>query len=200
MQRPSLLKAALDDHRQGSLSSEVGSGQTLTTSSRPWCSCQPRVRKHGSKKYFWNTIFFIRSTDKNSHTSQCPLIKYAKSQTTCFGVNVLFCNYFLKGILFASMLATTGAGGWSISPNLGFRNTVNDSPAFAIVYQLGGVQVNKESGRMESVICCPSHIQAAIQQLQEVFAEGRASPSDLDILGDTILHVSETNDISPPEN
>jgi hypothetical protein len=45
---------------------------------------------------------------------------------------------------------------------------------------------------IESVLSSPGRIQAAIQQLQEAFAGGKASPSDLTVRGGTILHVSET--------
>ena len=78
-----------------------------------------------------------------------------------------------------------GAGGLSISPSLTIRGFVFDkSPAFAL---LDGYSDSWEPIRPVETISVK--IYETIENLGRLFAEGKASPSDVDSKGDTLMHV-----------
>ena len=72
----------------------------------------------------------------------------------------------------------------SISPSLSFRGLVApDSPAFSLIDNL------RLSSKL-SAIKCASHVEKQVQDLRRMFDEGHASPFDIDIHGNTLIHVS----------
>ena len=90
----------------------------------------------------------------------------------------------MAGVLQASFLCTKGAGGMSLSPSLSFRGVVaSDSPAFSLINNL---RQCVEFSADEWV----SHVEGQLQELRRIFDEGRASPYDIDIHGNTLIHVS----------
>ena len=79
----------------------------------------------------------------------------------------------------ASFACTMGAGGASLTPSLSFRNVVaHDSPAFAIMS-------NFKSGNLDC-----RRVDKEFQDLRQLFQERRASPYDVNVDGNTLLHVS----------
>ena len=82
------------------------------------------------------------------------------------------------------MSFTRGAGGFSISPRLSFVNVVPwDSPAFALL----------EAYKMDwdGVLKNPSkHAEKILMQMYRLFETGKASSTDVNQYGNTLLHVS----------
>ena len=73
-----------------------------------------------------------------------------------------------------------GAGGASLTPSLNFRNVVaHDSPGFAIIDK---TKCGDHACRLEE----------HIYDLRQLFQERRASPYDIDVHGNTLLHVSKS--------
>ena len=101
-----------------------------------------------------------------------------------------YCGQLLAGVLQASFFCTKGAGGMSLSPSLSFRGVVaSDSPAFLLINNLRtyfGSSANFESSADEWV----SHVEEKMRDLRQIFDERRASPYDVDIHGNTLIHVS----------
>lgn len=82
----------------------------------------------------------------------------------------------------------TKAGVYSISPSLSFRAVVpSDSPAFAA---LNGID---DFSSFESSRELSNALDLLLRQLQGVFRSRAASPYDVDVNGNTILHVSLSN-------
>ena len=86
----------------------------------------------------------------------------------------------LAGVLQASFACTTGAGGASFSPSLNFRNVVgyHNSPTFVTVARIGYEDFEND-------------VQEAIENIRQMFQERQASPYDIDVNGNTLLHVSK---------
>lgn len=84
----------------------------------------------------------------------------------------------------------------SLSPSLSFRGLVaSDSPAFSLMN--GFRQFDSELSVDEWV----AHVEEQLQVLRQIFDERRASPYDIDIRGNTLIHVgrsiSQTGPLTP---
>lgn len=100
-----------------------------------------------------------------------------------------YCGPLLAGVIQASFFCTKGAGGMSISPSLSFRGLVaSDSPAFSLINKI-------RPRRLELLLHefsadeWASRVEERLQDLPRIFDEGRASPYDIDIHGNTLIHV-----------
>ena len=95
-----------------------------------------------------------------------------------------YCGRLLAGVLQASFFCTKGAGGMSLSPSLNFRGVVaSDSPAFSLINNLRPSIKLSADGWV-------SHVEERLQDLRRIFDERRASPYDIDIDGNTLIHVN----------
>ena len=91
-----------------------------------------------------------------------------------------YCSRLLAGALQASLACTVGAGGASFTPSLDFRNVVaHDSPGFALINK---IEYGDHARRIEKYI----------HDLRQLFQERRASPYDVDVDSNTLLHVSKS--------
>lgn len=94
------------------------------------------------------------------------------------------CSKLLARALEASVSFTRGAGGIALSPTLQLRCLVPyDSPAFELIraHDLH----NMTFGDMKIVA------DQRVQILRQMFQDRKASPYDVDINGDNLLHVSD---------
>ena len=99
-----------------------------------------------------------------------------------------FCNFFLNFSIRASLEVTTGAGGFSISPNLDVYPVVSDSsPAFKLLSERDSMIWG---GNMEGVL------QDILKNLAQLFQDGKASPLDTLADGTSLLHVSSSLDLT----
>ena len=98
------------------------------------------------------------------------------------------CSNFLARAVEASFSLTRGAGGTALSPNLQLRCLVAyDSRAFALIREdfPGDVPGDMTLDDMKIVAS------QRVQILRQMFQDGKASPYDVDIDGNTLLHVSD---------
>ncbi|KAH9219366.1 hypothetical protein DL95DRAFT_443461 [Leptodontidium sp. 2 PMI_412] len=96
-----------------------------------------------------------------------------------------FLNAHILGYSIAANFSVTrGAGAFSISPHFMLRAVVPwDSPAFRLLY----VKAMDLSERFSSPI---DHANWAIQELDVLFRKGKASPTDVNPHGTTLLHMA----------
>ena len=139
------------------------SGNTHTIHSHP------RIRQ---KPFYWLRV--------GSHDLSCPVYRFSRNaQYLETGIN--FCSSYLGFSMHATMSITKGAGGFSIGPRLNVRSIVPfNSPAFACLREgLEGRQASDSDDWEGSTLQC----------IRQLFDEGKAAPSDVDLYGHTLLHV-----------
>ena len=166
------------------------------------CSCKPNPNERRPTALFqrtnfklalvskWSLTFEIGST---SHHHSCPLFPKS-ANTTEARVRLSSCGRFLARAIEASISIKRGAGGSSISPVLQCAYVVHDKAAFQLI-DLDW----PESHRDRMMYTCDvdlshlSHLEASldrrIAKLQRLFKAGKASPYDVDLEGNTLLHV-----------
>ena len=157
------------------------------------CSCATLIRRRAATYSFGRINFFRTLVESSSHSFTCPL--YIRTEaTTTLGLKMAFYGRLLAKTVQATISITAGAGGCSINPCLKFHAVVpNDSPAFLI---LNYRAFRKRFPRNQSPTTSPSQsievcdfFQSTLQDLYELFQDGRASPTDTSEFGQTLLHV-----------
>lgn len=162
--------------------SEFGFSEVLHPS-RALCSCKIGSTYESSNLVTGSLNFFRSSAISCIHQNGCPL-RIPPRKKTVIGMRYIRCGLLLSRILTFSISITRGAGGSSISPSLTFRATVsNDSPAFALF----NFDTIRSMTRSQNV----NYYTWATQELYRLFREQKASPSDVDSCGQTLLHVSD---------
>ena len=193
MSLPSLLKSVCE--RSSLMGSPEDRSQRLDLRSRPRyrrtdCKCntkrnrvyhRPMRRKSLGRptNICWNMSFIAQYTD---HEATCPLSAASLGVFTA----TFWAMTFLRGAIDASISITRGAGGFSISPNLQYRRMVpNGSPSFVLVSFR-----RNELREVNTKHALDSLLSVRLMEIQRLFASRQASPYDVNVRGDTILHVS----------
>lgn len=130
-----------------------------------------------------------------NHHRTCPLFASPASTTTA-KIRIKNCGDLLAGAIEASVSIIRGAGGSAISPVLQCARVVSqNNPAFALVslkYNFPAFYLSLNGRKIRSIREWQSHLKINIQQLARMFCDGRASPYDVDLNGNTLLHVRVT--------
>jgi hypothetical protein len=127
------------------------------------CNCRQLVVQQSRRRVFPGFEFFSRVC--HAHRQDCP---YFQSQTTTT----------------ASITFQFGVGDFSISPHLVLRGFAReDSPAFQLWHELGWYQAR-------TLPECIFILRQLPTRLHLLFSQGKASPSEKDAFGGTLLHVS----------
>ena len=126
-----------------------------------------------------------------SHHPGCHL--FVKScSTTVARFCMKRCGAFLSGAIEASISITRGAGGFSISPGLRCARVVPaNNPAFELVARFNEIYWSYGCRRM-NIAELELSLETGIQDLTRLFRDGKASPYDVNLQGDTLLHVRLT--------
>jgi len=185
---PALLASLCDSHhdlRRDSLS-VLQSGITQkprkprsALSKGSFCSCKGQTRtseSHVSSGYL--SAFWSRKTQ---HLPYCPL--YARAERTdTLGAKYTYCSKAIGNSISVATSITRGAGGFAISPWLQFRAVVSEnSPAFALLsHQSAYKTPGNDAEKFADVI---------LEQMYQLFQDGKASPTDVLTDGRTLLHV-----------
>jgi hypothetical protein len=132
------------------------------------------------------SVFYSKETYE-THLLECPFYTSPR-QVRNLGVRFCSVGYFLSAAIMATISITTGSTSFSISPHLSINAAVpSDSPAFALFsYRNLDDDLNPRSTngrRSESARSCEI-LDSTMQRLMRVFAERRASPTELNELGD----------------
>ena len=127
-------------------------------------------------------------TEFMSHHPTCYLFA-TSSSTTVAKFCVKRCGAFLSGAIEATISITRGAGGFSVSPGLRCAHVVpTNNPAFELVGRLKDIYWSFRRRRTDTDEVELS-LKTAIQDLARLFHDGKASPYDVDLQGNTLLHV-----------
>ena len=125
-------------------------------------------------------------TESMSHHPTCHLF-VSSCSTIVAKFRIKRCGAFLAGAIEASISIATGAGGFSINPGL---RCVRVVPASNLAFELLHRLRNKFDTGPEINICeVESSLETSIQDLARLFRDGKASPYDVDLEGNTLLHV-----------
>ena len=152
----------------------------------------PRFGRMSNSK--WKSMIELEST---SHHRTCPLFENL-GNTTRAKFRIKRSGALLAGAVEASITITRGAGGLSISPALRCAHVVpRDSLLFELVNPRGVYSYRlptSPSGRSRSMknSDLESSLEISIRGLVGLFRDGKASPYDVDIEGNTLLHVGLT--------
>ena len=152
------------------------------------CSCATLIRRKAATYSIGRMNFFRTLVESSNHSVTCPL--YIRTEaTTTVGFKIVFYRRLLANIVRATISITTGAGGCSINSGLKFHAVVpSDSPAFLILRNETFRERFHTTLPPQSKEMC-DYLKSALEQLYELFKRGRASPTDTDEYGWTLLHV-----------
>lgn len=148
------------------------------------CNCPKRKKTAG----YWigNTNIFMRFVDSSKHCRNCPF-RFRSTKARMIGLGYFYPNRFLAHAIQATLSLTTGAGGFSISPQLSFRALVpRNSPAFSLVgFGRLGAYMHESNGTSSF----SEYVENALKSLYRLFEDKKASPTDTTAEGETLLIV-----------
>lgn len=183
IKKPSLL-ASISDHQLSPPNTEqfgTGARDLDRTYYRKVCTC--RNTKSASKRRVGLGFWTFTSRDC-LHSDTCSLFHTTPTEER-FGFYWYLATTLASGAIQASITITRGAGGFAISPYLGYSGLLyHGSPAYQLLFNcLRTLQRSR-----------PEDFGKVLNQLdmgmRDVFFSGRGSPKDLTEDGDSILHVS----------
>ena len=155
-----------------------------------WAGCACRYR-NGSQQYSRSQASNSRTTSwsisihsaNRNHDRDCPHSACVETSWS-MRLSLACCSKFLARALQTSLSLARGAGGVALSPNLQLRCLVpSDSPAFALVMEWFPRDIT-----LDNLMIVASQ---RVQTLRQMFQDGKASPYDVEINGNTLLHVSD---------
>lgn len=148
------------------------------------CNCPKQKKMAG----YWigNTNFFMRFVGSSNHCKNCPF-RFDSSKVMMIGFRRFYSGRFLAHTIRGMVTFTTGEGGYSISPQLNFRALVpDDSPAFKLLAKENLINIMNGS-LPESLI---EYFENTLQLLYQLFENKKASPTDINASGETLLSVN----------
>ncbi|KAI9657832.1 MAG: hypothetical protein M1831_004068 [Alyxoria varia] len=171
IQKPSLLQSACDQQRNLNLTLRATNNNSLRRSPR-WLSCNcSRVRAAESFQYTLHGVSLLMLKEA-AHERKCPFYTVSEKSTT-LGARFTLCNSLLRYCVYAALSCTTGAGGFATSPKLELKRIVRpNSPAFKLFRR---DQLDSRFNPPQ-----PGVFNCIMQDLLQLYANGQASPSDVD--------------------
>ena len=150
------------------------------------CSCL-KIKSYTSRSLYLGPVCVENSimTDL-PHERECPLFvangKPSRRRTlSCTAIMKL-----LNSAIRLSFYTNTGAGGFAIGSSVTYFAVVDQetAPAFQVVWLLWECASHK-SPRAYREFC----LRAVLRKLQKTFSSGRASPTEVNIYGESLLHI-----------
>ncbi|RBR27088.1 uncharacterized protein FIESC28_00160 [Fusarium coffeatum] len=150
------------------------------------CSCLVRKSSTAQTYHLGSFLFTDNIVTKESHIEGCPFyvadFKSSRRRTLSIAGIIKSLNCAIQ----LTFCTKTGAGGFAINPSLMHFGVVDKhtAPAFQVLDLLSQCPVYKPQ-EAEHCLC----LEAVLRKLQEVFASGRARPTDIDQDGESLLHM-----------
>lgn len=213
VQKPSLFRRACDDFttcKGGDVAMsnaqrpDMGSPRTRKTRTHQVCTCSiqrssrqyPSLRNSNSIQKSWLASMH---SENSTHTDDCPHSAWAESSWS-LKFRLAYCGRLLARAVEASVSFTKGAGGLSLSPTMRLRCLVAyDSPAFALISEPFWEEPSWEPWEKPVGEMSANDIEAVVNQrvqsLRQMFQERKASPYDMNIHGQTLLHVGTPGEV-----
>ena len=164
------------------------------TKRRQKCTCKLEHNSSYTEIRPNRTWKFIFETERISHHRTCPLFA-TSANTTVAKFRLKNCRIFLAGAIEASISIIRGAGGSSINPTLQCARVVPyDSPAFRVLTEIFN-SVNRtlwKSRGYRGIRRLKAVLNFLLNEYERLFRNGEASPYDVDLDGNTLLHVRLT--------
>lgn len=193
LEKPAALREACDIIPYSS--AQITRSQDLRHRGFPTsgCNCSIREKKRllaAKKVRLGKAILSNDYHEASMHFECCPLHVKTKAQRRisaqlCAGVWSR-----LSVLVRASLSCTTGAGGFSISPQLSFHLVVQNHPAAQVITKLFIDDSVRYIGSQISLIDWIKLIASAESRILQMFQDGEVSPFDRLPDGSTLLHVS----------
>lgn len=155
---------------------------------RPTCTCRPAtysVEFHGydrqrSRGRRWSAMLNRSAT---THRKDCAFFNYSNRDIS-LDLRLAYCGRVIAQAVITSIQIRRGAGGFSISPSLScIRVVSSDSPVFRLLQNFCG------TFSLLNFIS-PVDFDDPVRELVKLFQDGQASPCDVNLSGQSLLHVS----------
>ena len=195
VQKPSLLRDTCDEFKNREIHDIATSitNKTVTCPSRvrptrtgTVCSCKFRTdsQKYSRSQYgnsrATSWTFSLNSANID-HRHDCPHSSWAESSWR-LNFRLAYCSRLLARAVQTSISFTKGSGGMSLSPTMKLRCLVaHDSPGFALIREPLPWEMSVND--IETVVS------QRVQNLRQMFQDRKASPYDVDLAGNTLIHV-----------
>lgn len=156
-------------------------GNTVSTyvERRSLCLCRPR-RRLQRKNLVWSSLALSLETAAEQHLPGCPasqiIISTDRSHKIC--LTYVGLRRILNSAVQLSFAISSGAGGWSLSPNFTYFPIVNSetAPAFRILSLL----FHSGCSGLNGVIWREELIPLAVSAVLKLFRAKKASPRAVD--------------------
>ena len=161
----------------------------------PNCGCRlkPTLRKFLPRLMVGSQWRFQLEAESSSHGRGCSQDTDGKT-ISVLRLCVRSCGALLIGAVEASISITRGSGRLSISPSLQFSYVVpRNNPAF----QLVNTAERPFELPCENASEWEAFLQTRLNAIRQLFCAGKASPYDVDLDGNTLLHVRIVIDLGP---
>ncbi|KAH7036008.1 uncharacterized protein B0I36DRAFT_98461 [Microdochium trichocladiopsis] len=164
------------------------------------CSCEEYMASSTWSTRVGTSTFSITNTETVQHYPKCRLASSGakkKRASRLFRAKVTWFNTVVDFALKAAYSQRHGAGGFSISPWLASYSVVDrkKSPAFQVFEVLHDLHFyNREIAiypeTKTTMQLFEDVVELVIRKLRQVYGAHRASPSDVDANGNTVLHIA----------
>lgn len=183
--RPAMLREACDVvnfHSAGGFSTDPSRHQRMV-SSRCGCDLRERTRSVARRNVSaGRTLLSDEHEETSRHLPNCPLYKTSKAQRRVTARITVSIWSRLSVLVQASLACTTGAGGFSISPQLAFRMVVSwESPV------ANAICAPFLKSRLASETDIVKELAVAKRTILNMFRTGEASPYEQFEDGSNIL-------------
>lgn len=165
---------------------QSGSGTSPVVSNS--CLCRPKTGRKMTQRRIGPIIFVSGSSSSTRHVKDCPYY-YDPTKSRKYGVKIMLGQCVRKWEATAMLNYNSSAGVFSIGPTLAFKAIVDaaTSPAFRAVE--GILHSHLEGDRIDDSV-----YETTLQDLLQMFTEGRASPTDTCQDGSTLVHVGHSQE------
>lgn len=205
--RPDLLRSAYhansqlaEDHEAPISKSLLGSEPGKVpyfSKKRARCSCH--IRSAGTSRRESPSTLYSRQNfchqwsvqaglvSKGRHHRTCPMY-FTSPSTSTARLSIRIGGVLLSGAVEASFSIIRGAGGFSISPMLQCARVMDSTHS---IFRLTDLS-EREIPAVNNMADFQGFMDGTLQEIERLFREGRASPQDVDIDGNTLLHVRQS--------
>ena len=158
----------------------------------PTCTCPARYA-FKDYRYLSRAFSLFYSKERyETHLPQCPFYT-SPQQVRKLGARFHSVGYLLSTAILATVSMNTGSNGFSITPHLSFKAVVpSNSPAFAL-FSRDNYKKGLSRGSTTSLCSEPATdaeiLDSIMPNLLRLFAERRASPTDVNEFGQSFFHV-----------
>lgn len=167
----------------------VQSSQRSSLCSRFECRCPARRMSKRRKRRFGPAFLQQETTVEGTHFPVCAFAGFGAHTESSWtaGMSLKIFQALVSTAIKVSISSEFGYGGLGISPSLTVYNVRETSPAFSIMSLLrlasafgSGKWTDEESTAI---------VLRATEAMKKSFSEGKSSPFDINVCGNTLLHV-----------